>query len=83
MNPAPLDDSDLDRLEQLLEADVFQGDAMRFEITVEVQEEFPEVCRHQTQGFIEHASSYASGGRVRMSSTRVSPTRIQFVGQSK
>ena len=31
MNPAPLDDSDLDRLEQLLEADVFQGDAMRLD----------------------------------------------------
>jgi len=31
MNPNPLDDSDLDRLERLLEADVFQGDAMRFD----------------------------------------------------
>ncbi len=31
MNPAPLDDSDLDHLEQLLEADVFQGDAMRLD----------------------------------------------------
>ena len=31
MNPNPLDDSDLDRLERLLEADVFQGDAMRLD----------------------------------------------------
>ena len=31
MNPNPLNDSDLDRLEQLLEADVFQGDAMRLD----------------------------------------------------
>ena len=31
MNPAPLGDSDLDRLEQLLEAEVFQGDAMRLD----------------------------------------------------
>ena len=31
MNPAPLNDSDLDRLEQLLEADVFQGEAMRLD----------------------------------------------------
>ncbi len=31
MNPNPLSDSDLDRLEQLLEADVFQGDAMRLD----------------------------------------------------
>ena len=31
MNPNPLSDSDLDRLEQLLETDVFQGDAMRLD----------------------------------------------------
>ena len=31
MNPNPLADSDLDRLEQLLEADVFQGDAIRLD----------------------------------------------------
>ena len=31
MNPAPLSDSDLDHLEQLLEADLFQGDAMRLD----------------------------------------------------
>lgn len=31
MNPAPLNDSDLDRLEQVLEAEVFQGDAMRLD----------------------------------------------------
>ncbi|QRM21037.1 UPF0149 family protein [Dechloromonas sp. TW-R-39-2] len=31
MNLAPLNDSDLDRLEQVLEADVFQGDAMRLD----------------------------------------------------
>ncbi|MGE5471398.1 MAG: UPF0149 family protein [Bacteroidota bacterium] len=31
MNPNPLNDSDLDRLEQLLEADVFQNDAMRLD----------------------------------------------------
>jgi hypothetical protein len=31
MNPNPLSESDLDRLEQLLEADVFEGDAMRLD----------------------------------------------------
>ena len=31
MNPTPLSDSDLDRLELLLEADAFQGDAMRLD----------------------------------------------------
>ena len=31
MNPTPLGDADLDHLEQLLEADVFQEDAMRLD----------------------------------------------------
>lgn len=31
MNPNPLNEADLDRLEQLLEADVFQDDAMRLD----------------------------------------------------
>ncbi|MEN9478783.1 MAG: hypothetical protein RLZZ298_178 [Pseudomonadota bacterium] len=31
MNPNPLSESELDRLEQLLEADVFEGDAMRLD----------------------------------------------------
>ena len=31
MNPNPLSESDLDRLEQLLEADVFDGDSMRLD----------------------------------------------------
>ena len=31
MNPTPLNDNDLDRLEKLLEADVFQDDAMRLD----------------------------------------------------
>jgi len=31
MNPTPLSDAELDRLEQLLEADVFQEDAMRLD----------------------------------------------------
>ena len=31
MNPNPLSESELDRLEQLLEADIFEGDAMRLD----------------------------------------------------
>jgi len=31
MNPTPLTDADLDRLEELLEADIFNGDAMRLD----------------------------------------------------
>ena len=31
MNPTPLNDADLDRLEELLEADIFNGDAMRLD----------------------------------------------------
>ena len=31
MNPTPLTDADLDRLEELLESDAFQGEAMRLD----------------------------------------------------
>ena len=31
MNPNPLSESDLDRLEQLLDADVFAGESMRLD----------------------------------------------------
>jgi hypothetical protein len=54
--------------------------AGRFEIEISVPESFPDVCRHTTQGFIEHAATHASGRPVRISSERVSPTRIVFQG---
>ena len=56
------------------------GAEMRFEIEISVPESFPDVCRHTTQGFIEHAATHGSGVPVRMSSERVSPTRIVFQG---
>jgi hypothetical protein len=53
---------------------------MRFEIEMRVPENFPDVCRHTTQGFIEHAATHAAGETVRITSERVSPTRIVFAG---
>jgi hypothetical protein len=58
------------------------GSGLRFHIEVAVPESFPDVCRHQTQGFIEHAASHAAGQHVRMSSARVSPTRMTFEGST-
>ena len=59
------------------------GAGMRFEIEISVPEVFPDVCRHTTQGFIEHAASHASGQPVAITSERVSPTRIVFVGATR
>jgi hypothetical protein len=56
------------------------GTGLRFEIEISVPESFPDVCRHTTQGFIQHAATHAAGQPVRMSSERVSPTRIIFQG---
>ena len=56
------------------------GGGLRFEIEISVPESFPDVCRHTTQGFIEHAATHASGQTVRISSERVSPTRIVIQG---
>ncbi len=52
------------------------GGSLRFEIEISVPDNFPDVCRHATQGFIEYTASHASGQAVRVSSERVSPTRI-------
>jgi hypothetical protein len=55
------------------------GDAgARYEIEVDVPVSFPDVCRHATQGFIEHVSTHASGAPVRVTSERVAATRMLF-----
>lgn len=59
------------------------GAQVRFEIEVEVPPSFPDVCRHPTQGFIEHAATHASGRPVQVTSERVSPSRMVFRGQAK
>jgi hypothetical protein len=56
------------------------GAALKFEIEINVPESFPDVCRHPLQGFIEHAATHAGGAVVRVSSARVSPTRIVIEG---
>lgn len=59
------------------------GGAIHFDIEVEVQPEFPDLCRHQTQGFIEHAATHAAGRPIEVSSKRVAPTRIAFRGRPR
>jgi hypothetical protein len=58
------------------------GPGLHFEIEISVPEGFPDVCRHTTQGFIEHAATHAAGQTVRMSSERLSPTRIVYRGKT-
>lgn len=53
----------------------------RFVIEVDVPASFPDVCRYQTQGFIEHAASHARGDAVRVASERAFPTRVLFRGE--
>jgi hypothetical protein len=59
------------------------GDQVSFAIEVDVPEDFPDLCRHQTQGFIEHAATYAAERPVEVTSERVSATRIRFRGRSR
>jgi hypothetical protein len=54
-----------------------------FAIEVDVPADFPDLCRHQTQGFIEHAATYAAGKPVEVTSERVNDTRIRFRGRSQ
>lgn len=60
------------------------GPEMSFRLEVDCPAEFPDVCRWPTQGFIEYiANMYASEGKVRVRSERVSPERMVFVGASR
>jgi hypothetical protein len=57
--------------------------AVHFAIEVDVPVHFPDLCRHQTEGFIEHAASHAAGQRIEVSSERLAPTRIVFRGRPR
>jgi hypothetical protein len=59
------------------------GEAIHFEITTEVPDSFPDLCRHQTQGFIEYAATQVAGRPVKVVSARLSPTKMVFRGQAK
>lgn len=52
------------------------SDGSRFEIEISVPDQFPDVCRHATQGFVEYTASHASGRTVHVTSERIGPTRI-------
>jgi hypothetical protein len=55
--------------------------AVYFTIEVDVPAHFPDLCRFQTQGFIEHAARHAAGESVDVSSERAAPTRLVFRGR--
>ncbi|HSJ98864.1 MAG TPA: hypothetical protein VLC53_17445 [Myxococcota bacterium] len=58
--------------------------AVTFRLEVDCPAEFPDVCRWPTQGFIGYiASMYAGDNKVRMTSERVSPERMVFVGDTR
>ena len=54
-----------------------------FAIEVDVPASFPDPCRYQTQGFIEHAALHASGGPVQVTSERPTATRMLFHGRPR
>ena len=56
------------------------GDTMRYRIEVEVPAEFPDLCRHQTQGFIEYVTAQFGRGNLRVSSERAASTLLVFHG---
>lgn len=53
---------------------------MHWVIEIQVPPSFPDVCRHATQGFIEHVASHAAGIPIRVSSERATPGRIVVRG---
>jgi len=53
---------------------------LRWRIEMEVDADFPDLCRYSTQGFIDHLSGIYAGDRVRVTSERSAPTRIAFFG---
>ena len=55
-------------------------DQRTFRIVVDEAEDFPEVARFTTQGFIEYTSRAVSGGFERVRSERPNPGRIVFTG---
>jgi hypothetical protein len=59
------------------------GGDSSFEIEVDVQASYPDLCRYQTQGFIEYAGSLASGQPIEVTSERVAPRRMVFRGRTR
>jgi hypothetical protein len=53
---------------------------LRWRIDMQVEADFPDLCRYSTQGFIDYLSAVHGGDRVRVSSERSAPTRISFFG---
>jgi hypothetical protein len=59
-----------------------EGDRMSYAIDVTVPATFPDLCRHQTQGFIEYLTQQFAPQPMRVTSQRVSPTQMRFLGEA-
>jgi hypothetical protein len=55
---------------------------LRFRLEVDCPAEFPDVCRHPTQGFVAYLAQLYAGSPVRVRSERISPERMLFIGES-
>jgi hypothetical protein len=62
-----------------LELEPMRG-GFRFRAEVEIPAEFPDVCRHPTQGFIDYLARLHASRPMRITSERPSPTRMVFYG---
>jgi hypothetical protein len=58
-----------------------QGEGISYTIEVVIPAEFPDLCRYQTQGFVEYLTCHFAPRTLRVSSERISPTRMRFHGR--
>jgi hypothetical protein len=53
----------------------------RFRVEVEVPPDFPDVCRHPTQGFVDYLTQMHATQPTRVTSQRPSPTQMVFLAE--
>jgi hypothetical protein len=61
--------------------DILEEQPLRYRIEMRVSADFPDLCRHSTQGFIDYLTQLDAKGRMRVTSERSSPTLIVFFGE--
>jgi hypothetical protein len=60
-----------------------EGEKLRYQIDVTIPAEFPDLCRYQTQGFVEYVTRHFSPIPLQVSSERMSPTLMRFRGRAR
>jgi hypothetical protein len=61
--------------------DILSEHPFRYRIEVRVSPDFPDLCRHSTQGFIDYLTQLDAKRRMRVTSERSAPTLIVFHGE--